>query len=311
MTTESTPKSGRQGITLMQLADMFPDEESARTWFEDRIWPDGRVCPRCGSDKTVESKHPKMPYWCSEGRHYFSVKTGTVMEASKLPLRKWVYAIYLHLTSLKGVSSHKLSRDIGIGQESAWFMLQRIREAFDNNDGEQFGGPVEVDESYFGGREANKHQSKRLKQGGGTYGKVAVVAAKDRPTKRVKARVIKSADKATLHGFVEDTVARGAQLFTDEWPAYRGIRMRHTAVKHSDGQYVQGDAHTQGIESFWSMFKRGYVGTYHQMSPKHLHRYVREFAGRHNLRPLDTIEQMGELAKGMRGKRITYAALTA
>ena len=299
----------RTGITLMQLGEMFPDEAAAARWFEARFWGDERKCPRCGSDKTVESKHPKMPYWCSEGRHYFSVRTGTVLERSKVSLRRWAYAIYLHLTSLKGVSSHKLARDIGVSQPTAWFMLGRIRKAFDEDGGAPFGGPVEIDETYIGGKNRNRHQSKKLK-GRGTVGKTAVVGAKDRETKQVKAKVVKNVDVVTLHGFVHDTVARGAQLYTDDLAAYKGIRMNHESVSHSTGEYVREMAHTNGIESFWAMLKRGYIGTYHNISAKHLHRYICEFAGRHNVRELDTIEQMGELVRGMQSKRLTLAELT-
>ncbi|MDE2987624.1 MAG: IS1595 family transposase [Chloroflexota bacterium] len=294
----------------MQLADMFPTEEAAREWFESRIWPNGRVCPRCESDKTTEASHAKMPYWCSACRQYFSVRTGTVLERSKVSLRKWVYAIYLHLTSLKGVSSMKLHRDIGVSQKTAWFMLQRIREAFDDDDDGPFWGPVEVDETYVGGKNRNRHAHKKIAGTGGA-GKTAVVGAKDRETGRVKARVVSNVDIVTLHGFVHDTVERGAQLYTDDASGYKGIRMRHEAVKHSVGEYVRDQAHTNGIESFWSMLKRGYVGTYHQISPKHLHRYVDEFAGRHGLREMDTMAQMAMVAAGMVGKRLTYAELTA
>lgn len=150
MPPKALGKSYREGITLMQLADMFPDEESALKWFEDRFWPHGRRCGHCGSACTVESAHAQMPYWCTDCRSYFSIKTGTLLEYTQLPLRKWVYAIHLHLTSLKGVSSMKLHRDIGVSQKTAWYILRRIRKAFDdsNDDNGPFNGPVEIDETY-------------------------------------------------------------------------------------------------------------------------------------------------------------------
>ena len=309
---KSAPGLGfRKGISIMELCEMSPDEQAARTWFENIRWPEeNRLCPRCDSERTIATKSGKpMPYWCSDCRSYFSVKVGTIMESSKLPLRTWVMALYLLSTNLKGVSSMKLHRDLGITQKTAWMMAQKIRECW-RADAPPMDGEVEVDETYVGGKSRNMHANKRS-DGRGPAGKTVVIGAKQRNGK-VMVEPIENTGHRTLQGFVRRAVDPSATLYTDENAGYFGLKdFDHKAVKHSAGQYVDGMVHTNGIESFWSMLKRGYVGTYHNMSVKHLKRYVTEFAGRANLRQHDTITQMMILAAGMVGKRLRYKDLVA
>ena len=315
MTYKAPGKAFREGITLLELARMFPDEAAARQWFEAIFYAEGRFCPRCGTDNNYECSHAKMPYRCRDCKRYFSVKTGTVMEGSPIPLLKWLYAIYLDLTSLKGVSSMKLHRDLGVSQPTAWFMLQRIREGFTDQGPEvKFEGPVEADETYVGGLRKNMHAKKRQTlEGRGTVGKTAVVGVKDRKTGKVAARVVTRTDGETLQGFVREHVEPGATVYSDDTGAYGGLSEDYErgTVKHSVGEYVAGKVHTNSIESFWSMLKRAHKGTFHKISPKHLQRYVNEFAGRENIRELDTLAQMAALAEGLAAKRLRYRDLIA
>ena len=300
-------KANRAGIPLLALMDMFPDENTATQWFEAQVWPDGRCCGHCGcvDTKTVPNAKP-MPYWCPFCRSYFSVRTGTALERSRVPLRKWAIAIYLEITSLKSVSSIKLHRDLGVSQPTAWFMLHRIREGWKSSDGgSQFSGPVEVDETYFGGKRPNMSNSKREElTGRGPIGKTAVVGAKDRETNRVAARVVASTDKDTPQGFVKDDTAEGATVYTDDAGAHDSLPFDHEAVRHSVAKYVCGKAHTNGIESFWAVLKRSHNGVFPKISAKHLNLYITEFAGKRNFRDLDTLAQMAALAAGLAGKRL-------
>ena len=295
---------------MVELFEMFPDNAAAETWFEAQRWPNGVSCPTCGSVRhaVIKSRKP-MPYRCKDCREHFSVRKGTVMQSSKLGCQKWAVAIYLVATSLKGVSSMKLHRDLKIRQPSAWHLAQRIREGFTDGE-EMMAGPVEVDEAYFGGKEKNKHESKKQRAGRGAVGKTAVIGAKDRSSNKVSAEAVPFIDKMMIHEFVTWVAEKEAKLYTDESPVYNGFK-NHESVCHSVGEFVKGMAHTNGLESFWALMKRGFHGTYHKMSPKHLNRYVQEFAGRHNIRGLDTIAQMALIARGLDRKRLRYRDLVA
>ena len=311
MAYKAPGKHFREGLSTREFYAMF-DEEKAKQWFIGRRWPDGICCPYCGSVKVnTQAKHKTMPYRCREKgcRKNFSVKAGTFMQSSPLDFLDWLYVIYLITTNLKSVSSMKLHREMSVTQKTAWHLAHRIRRALGKQTKALFQGPVEVDETYVGGRRRNMKKSKREQLAGrGPAGKVAVVGAKDRTTNKVSAQVVKDTTSETLQGFVMGNVVPGTTIYTDDATAYTHLP-NHESVKHSVAEYVRGQVHTNGIESFWSTLKRAHKGTFHRLSAKHLHRYVDEFVGRHNMRELDTLDQMALIARRMENAQLRYKDL--
>ena len=305
----------KEKVSFYRLFQHFPDEMAAEKFFAERRWgknSKNRHCPHCGSIRTVTAKD-KMPYRCKDCRKRFSVRTGTILAESRISLHKWLMAIYLLNTNLKGVSSCKLARDLGITQKTAWFLAHRIRKAFDDQKDAKFVSPVEVDETYMGGKYHNMHKSRKPRMvGAGAQDKVPVVGIRERGSRRVKAKVTEPVSGVMLRGMVRETVKEGAMVYTDQNPGYKALakkNYRHEAVNHGTGEYIKGNAHTNGVEAFWSMLKRGHMGVYHKMSKKHLQRYIDEYAGRHNIRPLATMQQLGVIYEGLKGKRLTYEEL--
>ena len=276
-------------------------------------WSQGRFCPDCGSVNTVSIvSRMSMPCRCRDCRGHFSVRKWIVMQSSMLVLQKWAIALYMMTTGIKGTSSMKLYREVGIRQATAWFLMQRIREGFMGGFDKPFPGLVEADETAVGGKRKNVHAKKRKHlTGRGSVGKTIVEGVLDRKSKQVSTAVVERTDAKTLQRFVLDRTENTATVYKDKSRAYTGLPCAHEAVNYSAGEYVRGEVTVNGMEGFWSLFKRGSRGEFHHLSDKHLDRYVREFTGRNNIRDMDTLEQMAFLARAIVGMRLRYADLVA
>ena len=306
-------------ISTYQLFQMYPDAESARLYFEGMRWGDDNRnidCPCCGGTEKIGARTGKRIgyYRCGNCKEEFTVRTGTIFGRSHVPLNKWLYAMYIVVTARKGVSSLQLSKEIGVTQKTAWFMLGRLREAC-GGDPAKLAGIVEADETFVGGKEMNKHPHKKLNMGRGAVGKQAVLGLRERGTGKAVAMPIKGVNNAALRAEIEKQVEPGSHIHTDEHAGYDNLPdYIRSHVKHSAGEYVgAGDIHVNSVESMWAVLKRGLYGTWHKASVKHLHRYVNEATFRLNEGnvKIHTLDRLASFARLAFKQRITYKELTA
>ncbi len=296
-------------MSIPEFFKRFPTEESCAEFIEQERWGGSPVCPLCGVIKVYRISG-NMPFKCSGCKKRFSVRTGTIMERSSVSLQTWLLAINIMTTARKGISSVQFAKELGVTQKTSWFLANRIRKACEEGRG-LLSGEVELDETYFGGRERNKHSSKKLNAGRGTVGKQAVVGMKQRAG-QVRAIPVSGTDRKTLSGEVRRNVKPGSIVFTDEHGGYDGMsEYTRMTVRHSAGEYVNGQASTNGIESFWALMKRGYYGTHHWWSVKHLPRYIAEYTHRQNTIGISGEKALGLMIRKGEGRHLSYADLIA
>ncbi len=313
--------------TLKQAIEYFADAKNCHEYLVASRWPDGVECPRCGS-KNVKFSEKYNRWQCGSHheRRQFTLKTGTVFEESPIGLDKWLTALWLIVNSKNGISSWEVSRSIGVTQKSAWFMMHRLREVLEPQHTDKMGGPeggpYEADEAFIGGKISNMHRSKvREKYKGkpiaGGAQKAIVAGIRDRETRKVRAKVIPNTNRETLQNMILENVDKKSTVYTDASQSYYKLAEKdfvHDTVNHLN-EYVRGQVHTNGIENFWSLLKRGLKGTYVAVEPFHLDRYVTEQVFRFNNRatkdnPLTDGDRFALAASQILGKRLTFAELT-
>ena len=286
---------------LITLSNYFRDENLCRKYLEKFLWNGKPVCPKCAGEKIYSFPDGKR-YKCANNKCYkiFTVTEGTHFESSKIPLSKWLHAIYVFTSHKKGISSHQLAKDISVTQKTAWFLLSRIREILREKAPVMLEGIVEVDETFVGGLEGNKHQSYKAKKkragkkkNGNGDDKTIVIGLVQRGGKVVN-QVVNSTQKKDLLPVIEKHIKKGSTMVTDEWKSYQSLHRHgynHESVKHRMKEYVRDEFHTSNIDNYWSHLKRGLIGVYHHASPQHLHRYCNEFSFRYNTRKLNEVDR--------------------
>lgn len=293
-------------LSSYEFMEQFSTEKKAIKFFENIRWKKGVYCPECSSERIAKRKFPY--YRCKDCREIFTVRTGTIFHRSKIHLKKWLYTIYLLQTARKGISSLQLSKEIGVTQKTAWFMLHRIREACTAK-GLKLSGEVQVDETYFGGKNINRHKNKIVKN----WQKDKVMVQGIMSDKTVKTHIINSPTKKKFIGNIMKNVDTGSHIMTDENQSYKGLDRyyKHSTVHHGNNEYFIDGITTNGLESVWAVMKRGYKGVYHHWSKKHLHRYLNEFTFRLDKGnvSINTMDRVHSLLEGSVDRRLTYQRL--